>query len=207
VRLKPTLPVSLAVPAREPLWAAVVEDGDDGLLLALRSRPATPIGLFDGEPALVQADTPRGVYRRRGVLRVITAISGGERDDVVRFVPEEEIDLVQRRESVRADAEVLVAITSEERPGQRREGQALNLSGNGALLAGVEGLVAGEPVELVLSLPGHEPAIEAGGRVARVTPEGLLAVAFERIRPADRDRVIRFVFERHRIALRSTRDG
>jgi c-di-GMP-binding flagellar brake protein YcgR len=81
------------------------------------------------------------------------------------------------------------------------DGKALDLSGGGMLLSGATGLELDSLVRFRLWLGADAGEIEGQARVVRSDEEGRRALVFEQINEDDRQRLIRFVFERQREAL------
>ena len=104
-------------------------------------------------------------------------------------------EVIQRREYARVDAVLEVTVA----PGIRAV--AVNISGSGAVVSRLDGLAAGDAVDLLLQLAPHEPPIVIGGRVVRECDNELRAVHFERVSQADRERIVHFVFQRQRLEL------
>ena len=109
--------------------------------------------------------------------------------------------VIQRREFARVDAVLQVAVAS------GIAASAVNISGSGVLLSAREGLAAGDAIDLTLWLAPHEPPIAICGRVIREADKDkhLWAVHFEHMHEADRERIVRFVFERQRVELQRSK--
>lgn len=207
VRLRRHTPVTVAVPALESLHAVVVDAGEDGALLALTRAAETPTRFFNRQPAELEAVTRLGVVRWSGTLAAVAGAGGRRvREDVLRFHARAGAeDVLQRRENVRAEAILSATVRPDAPLPLEHVARTLNVSGSGVLLSGARELRPEERLSVALSLP--DEVIEAGGRVVRASADGLRGVALDRIRPRDRERLIRYVFARQRAGLRLTRDG
>jgi hypothetical protein len=79
---------------------------------------------------------------------------------------------------------------------------SLDLSGSGARLrnpADGDHLVLGRMVWLEISISEADEPIQARGTVLRELEDGSKGVHFDYIREQDRDRLVRFLFERQRL--------
>jgi PilZ domain len=80
-------------------------------------------------------------------------------------------------------------------------GQAVNISANGILVESELDLVAGDAVEVVLTLGGVAEPIEAMARVARITGDGCAGIELDPQNRAARSRLATFVVEHNRAVL------
>jgi c-di-GMP-binding flagellar brake protein YcgR len=122
-----------------------------------------------------------------------------EQRDLIRFRPEQPAEVLQRREFVRIDSPQPVVVDGAVRT------HAVDLSGGGMLLRGLEHLVEGQRVRFSLELGGSEPPIRGGARVVRAGDGGQRGLVFDAITPKERQRLIHFIFEKQRIAIARTR--
>jgi hypothetical protein len=79
---------------------------------------------------------------------------------------------------------------------------AINISGSGAVVSRLGALVIGDAVSLALRLSPTEPPIQINGRIVREFGDHLRAIHFEQVHKADRERIVRYVFERQRLELK-----
>jgi hypothetical protein len=194
--------VSLVVPALEegrPLSARVEDVRADSITLGLFAAPAWPDGGVEGAAAHIEFASRRGVHQLEGA---VDAVAG----DLVRIrIAEKRV--VQRRDDVRVEAVVPVSVRLGD-DGQRTLGTyTLDVSGGGFLIAGPDTLAVGERAQLALKLPGDPEPVHALVTVVRETGAGLRAVTIDAISPRDERRLVRFVFDRERIARRMVREG
>ena len=151
------------------------------------------------EELVLECCSSRGMTRLAG-----EATPAGE--GKLEFAVHDVIEVEQRRRfvRVRVSRPVRVARASD---GSVSHTFALDLSGGGLLLAGPDKLEPGEHVSFHLRLEAGSPPIEGYARVVRVAGSGRPAVTFDSIQPADRERLIHFIFDcerRARALLRAT---
>jgi PilZ domain len=184
----------VALPGLGCIPALVEIDGARGTAVLL-ARPIRPLEEIVGEDVAIHLTTARGVQRLEARIATVT---GGERMDL-------EIhggcELVQRRTFARVDA-FLEVVAVAPGSGAKITAGIVNISAAGAVVSRLDGLSAGDAVDLSVTLAPHEPPIEIGGRVVREFDGVLRAVAFERIHEADRERIVRYVIARQRMELK-----
>jgi hypothetical protein len=151
---------------------------------------------------ILESTGGRGVVRTLGAAEVIEP-------NLLRFVLDETPQLIQRREYVRVVAAKRVVFEDEE-SGQVAEGLTVDLSGGGMLvqLPRTAELPHGSGdlhFTLYLGLTDFDEAVGGTARVVRRTSENHVAFGFSAISRRDQERLIRYVFERQRLALRITR--
>lgn len=144
------------------------------------------------EELVLECSSPRGITRLAG------EISPGE-GERLRFTVHDVIELEQRRRFVRVRVSRPVRV-SREADGVVSHTFALDLSGGGLLLSGPDQLRPGEHVSFQLRLEAGEPPIEGYARVVRMVGSGHPAVTFYSIKPADRERLVHFIFDCERSA-------
>ena len=137
----------------------------------------------------------------RGLLHVDARIAGVRDGDLLDLECADDGEVVQRREFARVDASLAVTVASQ--PGAKGQipAAAVNISGSGAVVSRLGALAIGEPVTLSLQLVPAEPPILISGRVVREFGEHLRAIHFEQVHQSDRERIVRYVFERQRLEL------
>ena len=178
----------------QELPVQTAERADEEVVLVILTDVETPPGAVD--PATLEYKTTRGIVRLHG-----DAVF--QPRSIVRFVAEGDAEVIQRRAFVRVHTPQEVTIVPEDAGGTRRV-HSIDLSGGGVLLTSAPTLHSGDRVEFAISL-GNEAQIEGVARVVRAEHDGRRALAFEQIDEADRDRLIRFVFERLRDSRAKTR--
>ena len=112
------------------------------------------------------------------------------------------VDVAQRREFARVDAVLEVSIASAPGATEQITAAAVNISGSGAVVSNLGGMAIGDSVSLSLQLAPADPPILISGRIVRAFGEHLRAIHFELLHPSDRERIVRYVFERQRLELK-----
>jgi c-di-GMP-binding flagellar brake protein YcgR len=195
--------VSLVVPALEegrPLSARVEDVTEDSFTLGLFRAPTWPDGGVEGAAAHIEFTSPRGVHQLEGA---VGAVAG----DLVR-VRVAEKRVVQRRDDVRVEAMVPVTLRLGDDDGATKlRTYTLDVSGGGFLIAGPDSLAIGERVQVALKLPDDPEPLDVLVTVVRETEAGLRGVAIDAISPHDERRLVRFVFDRQRVARRMIKEG
>lgn len=143
------------------------------------------------EELVLECSSARGMTRLGG-----EASADGER---LRFLVHDVIEVEQRRRFVRVRVSRPVRL-AREADGAVSHTFALDLSGGGLLLAGPDRLQPGEHVGFRMRLEAGGQPIEGFARVVRLGGDGHPALTFDSIKPADRERLIHFIFDRERRA-------
>jgi hypothetical protein len=141
------------------------------------------------------------VTTSRGLLHCEARVAGVRDGEVLDLEIGARREVIQRREFARVDAVLQVTVAS------GITAAALNISGSGLLLSAREGLAPGDAIDLTLWLAPHEPPIAIKGRVVRRAEKDrqVWAVHFEHVHEANRERIVRFVFERQRVELQRSK--
>jgi hypothetical protein len=186
----------LTTPEGERVPVRVVERPGNTLMLVVllaadEGRAPEPM-----EPVLLEYTSAHGLVRLRGDAVL-------EQRDLLRFTASQTPEIVQRREFVRVEGAQRVEVEPHRDAGAVKS-HAIDVSGGGMLLSGAEGLALNAQIRFRLELDDELP-IEGMARVVRADGTEHRAVVFEEIDEADRQRLIRFVFDRQRAALARTR--
>ena len=175
-------------------WAArVVSAFGERVVVALLAQPELD------EERLVGTAAQLAVTTGRGLLRAPAVVLSADEDGLIEMDLGDETELDQRREHVRVESRLPTAIEHADAAHAPVHTYTLDVSGGGVLVAGVGMAEEGTLVDVTLKVPGGS-IIEAGGHVARRTAEGHAGVVFERIAPHDREELVRWIFERQRVA-------
>lgn len=150
------------------------------------------------EELVLECSSPRGITRLAG------EVAAGE-DNRLRFIVHDVIEVEQRRRFVRVRVSRPVRV-AREADGAVSHTFALDLSGGGLLLSGPDQLRPGEHVSFRLRLEAGEQPIEGYARVVRLVGSGHPAVTFYSIKPADRERLVHFIFDCERRARALVRE-
>lgn len=194
------------------LWASdgvsvpvsITQRGEDILLLILDRGMEFVSGPLDY--LMLESTGGRGVLRTPGAGEVLEP-------NLLRFrTIVEEQEVVQRREFVRLTVAQRVRL---DKVGGETDGEKLietlttDLSGGGmrVIVPPAFDLPPGTPVHFTMFLGDDEdaPQIEGGAEVVRRTSDDHIAFHFTDITHRNQERLIRFVFDRQRAALRLTR--
>lgn len=143
----------------------------------------------------------RGIVRTPGAAEVIEG-------NLLRFVVDDTPELVQRREFVRVVAAKRIVLEDDE--GEvLADALTVDISGGGLLvqLPRAAEVPSEGTIHFMLYLGDADYDDQVGGRlrIVRRRADNQVAFAFDHISRRDQERLIRFVFERQRAALRVTR--
>jgi hypothetical protein len=204
IHFHPGQHVRLALPELGGVSGQVIEVGEGEMIVSLFLNGHSAPSQIEYPGVLLEYTAVRGLYRRLGAVRFDV---GGV--DTLRFLPDGEAELVQRRGFARVDVAVPVKFTRNavEPP---VEVESINLSGSGALIAraplGVPPLDEGTTIQLEISISDDEEPIEARGTVLRTLHDGSKGLHFDYISDSHRDRLVRFLFERQRMMRQAGRE-
>lgn len=191
VQRRPTagIPGQLKSPAGQTLSVTIAPRLEEILLIL-----HVPISAALDEPGgdlLLESITSRGLVRLRGQIEMLS-------EDLARFRMHGEPELIQRRDFVRVTA--LASVELDDFCGLTIEAQCINLSGGGMLVSTRHPFQEQDDLRLTISFGSNDAPVTVIGRVVRVEQERL-GVQFLTITPKDRQRLIRFIFDRQRRAL------
>jgi len=177
----------------------ITPHGEDLLLVIMEGADA-----FMANPLkdlVLESTGARGVVRTPGSAEAIEA-------NLLRFVYAEAAELVQRREYVRVVAAKRVVLEDEEGD-VLADALTVDISGGGLLVQLPRAVElpseASIHFSLYLGVTDFDDEVTGTLRLVRRKPDNQVAMAFEHISRKDQERLIRFVFERQRVALRVTR--
>ena len=178
---------------------SITQRGDDITLVILDGADefiSNPLSYL-----MLESAGSRGIVRTSGSAELVE-------ENLLRFVLDDHPELVQRREYVRVVAAKRVVFEDEEGH-PIADGLTVDLSGGGMLvqLPKSAELPADEPVRFTvyLGLTDYDDQVAGAAHVIRSKPGRQVAMVFDHISHNDQERLIRFVFERQRVALRVTR--
>jgi hypothetical protein len=186
--------VALVVDAFPTVPATVVSTSRAAATLLL-GRDTVPARMLHRRPGAVEALVDGRRFRGEGEIAMVTGRRGKVRDDTIVFhftTGEPKLRRVHPRTPVVLPVTV-VPKRAELRPANAR---TLDLSAGGALVRAPAALERGEELLLHLQLPTEELPIPAAGSVVRRTQDGDLGVRLDRMRPADRELVTRWIQSR-----------
>jgi c-di-GMP-binding flagellar brake protein YcgR len=197
--LEPGEQVSVVLPQVGGLPATVESNTGSSVKLVL-AVPDDRVRRFADHEVGIEKTTARGVQRFTGTLTV-----SGEKDELLTVTLEGDAERVQRRNFVRIDAVVPIKIISLEKGVTAGETTTLNVSGSGVLVKDKWRLPLGVDVRLEITLEEGAEPIRALGRVVRFSSEVEKGIRIDDMSRTDEDRMIKFIRERERAALRLAR--
>jgi c-di-GMP-binding flagellar brake protein YcgR len=173
-----------------------VEDAAPGMLsIAYLSDGLTEHRVPLGTEVTLEWPVERGVGQVRGVVMAHADV--GVQVLVVQLVSQPE--LVQRRRHVRADLVLELDICIDEEADEWVGGFTLDISGGGLRVLVPTPLPVDARVRVAVDLPTGG-SIEAPARVVSQRDDGVVALEFDDIIPADRERLIRAVFASYQVS-------
>jgi hypothetical protein len=178
---------------------ATVERSEPGVLVVVLAVPDSRVARLGGQEASVESTTARGIQRFSGTLQLTP-----NRPDLVRVVVQGEAERIQRREWARIEAVVPISVQAVDEPIGGRT-NTLNVSGGGVLVADPWRMPLGLDVRIELEAAPGEPPIRALGRVVREAAVDQKGIRIDDMSRDDEDRLLKFVRERERAALRMGR--
>lgn len=150
---------------------------------------------------MLESAGARGIVRTPGTGELVS-------ENLLRFVLDDTAELVQRRDFVRVTAAKRVVLENE-KGDVLADALTVDISGGGMLVR------LRKPVELpaggtmyftlYLGLTDYDDQVSGTVDILRRQPDKQVALVFRHISRTDQERLIRFVFERQRVALRVTR--
>ena len=192
--------VTLILPDREMLPGRIDVAADDALEVAMLAAPGTPVPALERATLFLEFVGAEGVCRMTGSLKALgRAPRHTDQEgvfDVVRFTATGPPQLLQRREYVRTHYVLDMDVMG-------TECRAVNVSGGGMRIRGLERVAVGDelPFRLEPPPPGGMPIV-GRARVVWVTDDADVGVEFIAIEPDDRDRLVRFAYGRELAARR-----
>ncbi len=186
---------TLTTPTGEELPVRTFERGEEVVLVVL-------VNIDDEHPSESVESAELEYTSRRGLIK-LRGEAVFEDPSLVRFRPNGDAEVLQRRDFVRVHTPHPVTVESAH-DGRRRV-HTVDLSGGGMLLADDETLAVDQTIRFAISIVTTELPIEGIARVVRIREDGKRALMFEQIEEHDRQCLIRFVFECMRTARARTR--
>jgi|GEM_PF-2694231 len=178
-------------------FPAVVEMDADHATAMLLVRPGGPIA------GTVGSDVQIDMATNRGLLHVDAQVVETSAGDVLELGLTRS-ELIQRRGYARVDAfvEVVVTPASSAAP---IPAAIVNISASGAVVSRLASMDVGDEALLELRLAPYDPTITVVAAVVREFDEQFRALHFTEIDERDRERIVRFVFDRQRLERRNGR--
>jgi c-di-GMP-binding flagellar brake protein YcgR len=185
----PVIPVGTHVSLHLPHIGSLparVDAHEPGVLVVVLAVKDNRVFRLDGADTTVETVTGRGIQRFSGTLQ----LSAGGSGETLRILLQGEAERIQRREWARIDQDL------------GGDTHTLNVSGGGILITDPWQLPIGTDVRVELEVEPGAPPVRALGRVVREPAPDRRGVRIDDISRADEERLVRFVRDRERAALR-----
>jgi hypothetical protein len=192
--------VALVVESFPVLPATVVSTTREEATLLLAPDALLPARMLHRRPASIETAVDGRRYRGDGELAMASGRRGRVRDDTVIF-HFEKAGAPLRRQHERSPAVLPVTVVPIRAQLPPARALTVDISAYGALVRTPGQIANGQELLLHLQLPTEELPIPASGEVVRRTPDGLVGVRLDKMRPADRDLVIAWIRGRSAGAL------
>lgn len=200
--LPPVVAPGLHVQLRLPhsiVLPATIDSMAGGTIVAVLAVADNRVPRLAGAELTVEWVTGRGIQRILGRLEL-----DPKRSEVVRVAVHGDVERIQRREWARIPAVVPVRVQGiDEKIGG--DSNTLNVSGGGVLVKDLWHLPLGLDVRIEVEVEPGKPPIRALGRVVREAAKDEKGIRIDDISRDDEERLVRFVRERERAALRMER--
>lgn len=204
----PTLPAPPVAPGTHVMLRlphigalpATVEVSEPGGLVVVLAVPDSRVARLAGQEAAVEATTARGIQRFTGTLQ----LTAGR--ETVRVAVAGDGERIQRREWARVEAVVPIDVKVLDDAAAGGRTNTLNVSGGGVLIADPWRLALGLDVRIEIEPTPGEPPIRALGRVVREAATDQKGIRIDDLSREDEDRLVKFIRERERAALRTGRN-
>lgn len=179
---------------------ATVERSEPGGLVVVLAVADNRVARLSGQEVAVEATTPRGIQRFSGALQLVP-----NRPELLRVAVAGEGERIQRREWARVEAIVPITVTviADSAAGGRTS--TLNVSGGGVLISDPWRLALGLDVRIEIEPAPDAQPIRALGRVVREAAIDQKGIRIDDLSREDEDRLVKFIRERERAALRTGR--
>jgi hypothetical protein len=183
------------------LPAMVEADDDETVTLVLTTPPVGALARAGDGRATLEYTTSTGIHRVSGDLT-----HDPRKPEILKVRRDGGGRTIQRRDHVRVEAVVPVEVAVVGDDARRAETTTRNLSARGLLIVEPFRLEVGEQVLLTLALDPASPPLEVSGTVVRQTAPSGRGIHIDGLSRPDEQRLLRFITERERIALRIRRE-
>ena len=174
-----------------------VDGADDAAVIVALAVRDERVPKLEGREVGVEWVTGRGIQRLLGTLVV-------ESDERLRVVVVGEAERIQRRSWARVEAVAPITVRGVDEPIGGAT-TTLNVSGGGVLVKDLWHLPLGTDVRIELEAEPGLPPIRALGRVVREAAKDEKGIRIDDIGRDDEERLVRYVRDRERAALRMAR--
>jgi hypothetical protein len=198
----------LSVPQTEQVLVRVTDAGPGFFDLDLLEMPETPQPMLERSALMIEFINDDGIARLHGRLDVPRYRRGAGRGygpgwgekNTVRFAHRGSPQLLKRREFVRATVDLpltLLAPNADEE-NVMTNAQAIDLSGGGMLVKGLEHAHLDDVLRFELELGDDQDAVCGRGRVVRLETDDRVGLQFCDLDQPDRIRLMHLAFEMSR---------
>jgi hypothetical protein len=191
--------VHVIAPSGAAIGARVKDAEKASFLLRLDDAESDPREL------LAETSVSLEFTNLRGVCRILGTAEAAAGDAALRVNATGEVELIQRRDYVRVEAFVPVTYQPDGPDGWTATANTLDVSGGGFQIAGTEGLRLGDMLRFRLELGEGEKPVQAVAQAVREGGDDAFGMRFVEILERDRQRLVRWVFARERLARQIAR--
>jgi PilZ domain len=198
----------LSVPQTEQVLVRVTEAGPGFFDLDLLEQPQTPQPMLERSALMLEFINDDGIARLHGRLDVPRYRRGSGRGygvgfgvkNTVRFAHRGSPQLLKRREYVRATVDLPLRLVTPDADVEdvTTHAQAIDLSGGGMLVKGLEHAHVDDVIRFVLDLGDEGEPVEGTGRVVRLETADRVGLQFCDLAQADGIRLMHLAFEMSR---------
>ena len=192
--------VQVIAPSGATLGARVKDASTGSFLLRLdRGVAGDPLELLEDKVVSLEFTNMRGVCRIPGQAEPAVG------ESVLRVEATGTIELIQRRDYVRVEAFVPVTYHPDGPEGWTATAHTLDVSGGGFQITDAEGLRLRDIRRFTLDLGEGEDPVVAIAEAVREVDEQQFGLRFVEIPESERQRLVRWVFARERLARQIAR--
>jgi hypothetical protein len=191
--------VHVIAPSGASIDARVKDAGTSSFLLRLDAGGSDPLELLADKQVSLEFTNSRGVCRILGDAEPAAGGSG------LRVNATGTIELIQRRDYVRVEAFVPVSYQPDGGDGWTASAHTVDVSGGGFQIAEAEGLRLGDMLRFTLEIGEGEEPVQAVSSAVREAGDRVFGMRFVEILEHDRQRLVRWVFARERLARQIAR--
>jgi c-di-GMP-binding flagellar brake protein YcgR len=198
----------LSVPQTEQVLARVTDAGPGFFDLDLLEQPQTPQPMLERSALMIEFINDDGIARLHGRLDVPRYRRGSGRGygvgfgekNTVRFAHRGSPQLLKRREYVRATVDLPLRLVTPDADVEdvTTHAQAIDLSGGGMLVKGLEHAHVDDVIRFVLDLGDEGEPVRGTGRVVRLETADRVGLQFCDLDQADGIRLMHLAFEMSR---------
>ena len=191
--------VHLITPAGATIGARVKDAATGSFLLRIEDADSDPRDLLADAAVSLEFTNLRGVCRIPGTAQAAPD-PGGLRVDITG-----DVELIQRRDYYRVESFVPVTYQPYGPDGATVTANTLDVSGGGFRIAAAEGLRLWDMLRFTLELGEGEDPVQAIAQAVREADEDAFGMRFVEIVERERQRLVRWVFARERLARQIAR--